>query len=241
MSSRSSRFRWSLLLVAVLGLPPLLLADSSLSVRPAAAQAARRFCPQCGKPHPAEARFCPSCGAPLQAGDTAGAGPVAAAPAKPIRVRTFPGRDGAPMVAVAAGAFTMGSPAGGSPSGANERDERPEHKVVVDAFKIDRFEVTVGRYAACVQAGKCAPLPTNPGCNFGVPGRTDHPINCATWEQAKRYCEWAGERLPSEAEWEKAARDNDGREFPWGNEPATCERAVMDEGHGNSCGRGDET
>ena len=120
------------------------------------------------------------------------------------------------MVAVPAGRFS---------SGCNDLvdrecddDERPTKQRHVDAFRIDRTEVTVAEYAACVDAGAC----TVPNCEWGTPnwGRTDradHPINCVSWDQAEAYCEWVGKRLPTEWEWEKAARGTDGRKYPWGD------------------------
>ena len=133
--------------------------------------------------------------------------------------------DGMTLVYVPAGEFIMGSNNG-------DIDEKPERTVYLDAFWIDRTEVTQGMYSKCT-AGGC----TKPTC---VNGGDDHPVVCVVWDNAKAYCEWAGRRLPTGAEWEKAARGTDGRIYPWGNEPATCEYAVMDDltGKGNGCGEG---
>jgi formylglycine-generating enzyme required for sulfatase activity len=90
-------------------------------------------------------------------------------------------------------------------------------KVDVAAFCIDRTEVTVEAYAACVGEKGCSAAATSGFCNGGVAGRETHPINCVTWQQSKTYCETKGKRLPTEEEWEFAARGTDGRLFPWGN------------------------
>jgi eukaryotic-like serine/threonine-protein kinase len=131
--------------------------------------------------------------------------------------------DGMTMVYVPAGEFWMGNNSG-------DVDEKPYRNLSVPGFWIDQTEVTQGMYAQCT-AGGCQP----PTCANGGP---DYPVVCVDWSNARDYCLWAGRRLPSETEWEKAARGTDGRIYPWGNEPATCEYAVMDDGAGNGCGKG---
>ena len=116
--------------------------------------------------------------------------------------------DGAKMVLVPAGPFTMGSNRGSD-------NEQPVHDVTLAAFYIDQYEVTNAQYRACVEAGGCAEAP---GCSerYDDPDKVDHPVVCIDWHQARAYCEWRGDRLPTEAEWEKAARGTDGRTYPWG-------------------------
>lgn len=117
--------------------------------------------------------------------------------------------DGAEMVLVPAGTFLMGSNAGNA-------EESPPHTRVLRAFYVDRTEVTCARYAAFVSAtGHPAP----PGWTGSrpPPGTEDLPVTNIRWTDALRYAVWAGKRLPTEAEWEKAARGTDGRWFPWGN------------------------
>jgi formylglycine-generating enzyme required for sulfatase activity len=122
------------------------------------------------------------------------------------------------MVYVPAGEFAMGS----------ERldNEKPVHTVYLDSFWIDRTEVTNAQFRHCVEAGACqAPTTCDDGFpNYGDEGKANSPVVCADWSQAESYCRWAGARLPTEAEWEKAARGTDGRVYPWGNDPASCDR-----------------
>ncbi len=112
-----------------------------------------------------------------------------------------------------------------------EDDEKPGARIEIGAFEIDRTEVTVADYAKCVEAGACSrdglSLPTTGTaeqpelawtCNWGVKGREQHPINCVSFTMAESFCRWAGKRLPSAVEWERAARGTDGRRYPWGND-----------------------
>ncbi|HSM24172.1 MAG TPA: SUMF1/EgtB/PvdO family nonheme iron enzyme [Anaerolineaceae bacterium] len=123
--------------------------------------------------------------------------------------------DGMEMVYFPAGTFTMGLDGG-------RFDEEPQHEVYLDAFWIDRTEVTNAMYRSCMKAGGC----TTPGLDKYYPYKefSDYPVVYMSWDQANTYCEWAGRRIPTEAEWEKAARGTDGRIYPWGNEAPTSER-----------------
>lgn len=126
----------------------------------------------------------------------------------------------AEMVVIPAGEFIMGTPEGtdGLP------DEHPERRVYLGSFLLDRFEVTNRAYAAFVQAaGHRAPANASPSVTLweqnGPPtGIENHPVINVSWEDAAAYCRWLGKRLPTEAEWEKAARGTDARRYPWGND-----------------------
>ncbi len=139
--------------------------------------------------------------------------------------------DGAPArvtegcVELAGGTFLMGAP-----TGEGSDQERPQHRVTVSPFCIDRTEVTVGAYRACRAAGACEEpiaysMPSDQwrrDCNRGREGIEGHPINCVTLAQAERFCTWRypqGGDLPTEDQWEFAARGTANRRYPWGNIP----------------------
>jgi formylglycine-generating enzyme required for sulfatase activity len=96
-------------------------------------------------------------------------------------------------------------------------DELPMHTVTLSAFEIELTEVTQVQYATCVVAGSCSP----PACTWDC-SRGNYPAGCIVWDQAKEYCGWAGRRLPTEAEWEAAARGPTGLKYPWGNQEPDC-------------------
>ena len=135
-------------------------------------------------------------------------------------------QDGMIMVYVPAGEFTMGS----ADNDADAWDEeKPQHTVSLDAFWIDKTEVTNAQYRQCVKAGTCtAPTSKSSYTLNGYYGNSrfgNYPVIYVNWNQARAYCQWAGARLPTEAEWEKAARGTDGREYPWGDTAPDCSRA----------------
>jgi formylglycine-generating enzyme required for sulfatase activity len=121
-------------------------------------------------------------------------------------------------------------------------DELPAHMVALDSFWIDRTEVTNGKYRRCVEAGACDP-PARSGSHtrdryYDDSTYGDYPVVYVDWYQAADYCAWAGGRLPTEAEWEYAARGSEGRLFPWGDAfdgtrlnycDANCEFGYADE------------
>ncbi len=125
-----------------------------------------------------------------------------------IELEIQKGKDGAPMVRIPEGAFTMGS-------GEGSGNERPEHKVSLDGYFIDQFEVTISLYAKFLAATKRHAPPLWDEDAEGSAG--NRPAVGVNWVDADAYCKWAGKRLPTEAEWEKAARGIDGRKYPWGN------------------------
>jgi formylglycine-generating enzyme required for sulfatase activity len=124
------------------------------------------------------------------------------------RIRTI---DRQIMIEVPVGKFLMGSSDQDQFAG---EDEKPQRSVYVDSFWIDQTEVTNGQFQTCEDEGRCGPSQAR----NRVFRELQLPVVGVTWEQAAMYCEWAGGRLPTEAEWEKAARGTDGRLYPWGNE-----------------------
>ncbi len=133
--------------------------------------------------------------------------------------------DPVPMVTIPAGPFKMGSV-----EGKGRDDERPQRDVHLEAFAIDQVEVTNERYLAFVKATghRNPPNPYGTGALFSAKGIEHLPVVQVTWYDANAYCSWAKKRLPTEAEWEKAARGTDGRLYPWGNEPPSTRRAIFD-------------
>ncbi len=129
------------------------------------------------------------------------------------------------FVRVPSGTFMMGSP-----DTEGDADEHPRHSLTLPGFCIQRLEVTTLEYEACINAGMCTASGTDAMCNSQQVGlRSNHPINCVDWNQAMTYCNYIGARLPSEMEWEYAARGSDGRKYPWGNTAPTPRRL-------NACG-----
>jgi eukaryotic-like serine/threonine-protein kinase len=143
------------------------------------------------------------------------------------------------MIAIPGGSFFMGSDEGLA-------FEKPAHQVSLQPFCIDEFEVSVERYRSCSEAGRCKRAATtnewatitekdhktfDPLCNIREPEeRAKHPVNCVDWEMALKFCREQGGRLPTEAEWEFAARGPDGRKYPWGDDDPAADRL-------NACGK----
>lgn len=129
------------------------------------------------------------------------------------------------MIRIPAGAFIIGDNGRPTAEGAGDPDEMPEHKVYLGSFFIDKFEVTNAQYKSFVDAtSHRAPnhwkTPSSGTAGSRVtypPGKANHPVVYVDWFDANAYCHWAGKRLPTEEEWEKAARGTDGRNFPWGS------------------------
>lgn len=130
-----------------------------------------------------------------------------------------------PMVTIPAGDFLMGSP-----EEKGRADEWPQRSVYLDAFLIDQVEVTNQRYMEFVKATGHSnpPNPYGIGPLLSIKDIEQLPVVQTTWYDGKAYCSWAKKRLPTEAEWEKAARGTDGRLYPWGDEPPTAKRANFD-------------
>ncbi|MCK5804939.1 MAG: SUMF1/EgtB/PvdO family nonheme iron enzyme [Lentisphaeria bacterium] len=149
------------------------------------------------------------------------------------------GKAGTRWVPLAAGSFQMGSDSG-------LYENTPSRRVTLKAFAMLKTEVTVGQYRACVRAGSCSTYQIegrdarsphdvdssrwkytkDKGCNWRGGRPDNHPMNCVSWKQAQAFCRWIGGRLPSETEWEYAARSGGGAgPYPWGDEAMSCHRA----------------
>jgi len=129
------------------------------------------------------------------------------------------------MIAVDGGSYSLGCGEGAVPT--CPEDARPVHAVKVAPFAIMEHEVTMEEYDLCVAASACPPAGKKPGCTWQKGGKEKHPINCVSWDAAKAYCVHQGWRLPTEAEWEVAARGRAGTFYPWGNEAPNAELTVL--------------
>ena len=164
---------------------------------------------------------------------------------------TRTGQDGMLLMYVPAGEFTMGgtldlveriktlyaregAPLDWFTTTARYADSEPAHTISLDAFWMDQTEVTIAQYKKCVGAGQCREVAPQAGHNADIylpfyndPAYGDLPVSYVNWEMAAAYCTWAGRRLPTEAEWEKAARGSDGRIFPWGDFHTLEETSIL--------------
>jgi len=151
------------------------------------------------------------------------------------------------LILIQGGSFMMGNKKG-------RDDEKPVHKVNINDFYMSKTEITVDQYRKCVESGVCDNPNefheySNDDCNWRHTDRLNHPINCLSWKQARAFAKWVGGDLPSEAQWEYAARSR-GKDikYPWGNTNATCQHqflcdiscefTIINNGYSNSGGRG---
>lgn len=154
---------------------------------------------------------------------------------KNLDCKKNPEIDYSKMVCIPAGEFIMGYNGYTIEEDTFKKilDTYPEHKVYLNSFWIDQFEVTFSEYQECVKENQCSfAKPNYQG--FSAPNQ---PIVGVNWYQARDYCKWKGKRLPTEAEWEKSARGDNGEIYPWGNEPADCNKAIIKENQKTGCGK----
>jgi len=147
-------------------------------------------------------------------------------------------------VTIPGGSFKMGCDK--ESEGSCPEDAVPAHDVEISSYEMDKFEVPVELFEKCIAENVCTnsnpdephyrTSSDSPSCNIGNPDRKNHPANCVTWYGAKAYCEWLGKRLPTEAEWEYAAKSGKTQLYPWGDSPeASCDNTVM-KSSANGCG-----
>ncbi len=140
---------------------------------------------------------------------------------QPVRCEAAP----AETACIPAGTFIRGTDDG-------PKNERPAATIWLQTYYMDKYEATYAEYQACVKAKACP----RGGPYYNDYNRPKQPIVGMSWYGAVAFCKWKGKHLPTEAQWEKAARGPDGAMHPWGDEPATCERAVIKDRRGRSCG-----
>ncbi len=129
------------------------------------------------------------------------------------------------MACIPGGEFERGTDTG-------PKNARPQQKVWVQTFYMDLYEVTFAEYKACEKKGKCPKA----GPKYSDFNRPRQAMTGVNWFDSAAYCKAQGKQLPTEAQWEKAARGTSGATFSWGNEPATCQRAILMDASGRSCG-----
>ena len=149
------------------------------------------------------------------------------------------------MVLIPGGSFIMGAPENFDTE-VQMLNEGFPREFYLSSYAIDIHEVTVGDYKRCIDQGVCSePMPLERSmfsCNWSMSGFTNHPVDCITWYQAQEYCQWLGKNLPTEAQWEKAARGPNGNIYPWGNSPnPNCDYAILLGGLGFTMSAGCET
>ncbi len=138
-------------------------------------------------------------------------------------------------IRIPGGSFMMGSDE-------DRKKEIPLHEVIVPAFEMLKSEVTAAQFWQCYNdddACSVSSESTGGDCSFGNTDNGNFPMTCINWRQSKAFCQWAGGRLPSEAEWEYAASNGDMENlFPWGDDGLDCEHAIIETNEGSACGKG---
>ncbi|MGV8120551.1 MAG: SUMF1/EgtB/PvdO family nonheme iron enzyme [Candidatus Xenobiia bacterium LiM19] len=183
-------------------------ASAPAKSKPKAAQSHVGSNPPSTKAAPAPVNPAPAAAAPAPVNPVPAV--AAQSPAPSISLTMTNPKDGADMLLIPAGEFLMGSP-----EGKGTDDEHPQHNMYLDAFYIYKYEVTNGQFARFVK--ETGYKTEGNWKRYAESGRETHPVVSVTWNDASAYCRWAGGKLPTEAQWEKAARGTDGREYPWGN------------------------